>query len=349
MDGFRDRLSGRYDRGMTRGDRYDRPDRMMDDRYDRPMDDRYDRPERSMDDRYDRGMRRPQPEAVVDVDAIAGAIEDSNREQLAVIADYFDDAKADRLESERAIIAAISDKIAESINEGLTQAGPAIQEAPVEEPAMAPVVDTEALARIERMVGQNAEALSESGELLEREYNSLRGSVELLNDIKGSIGDIQASQEELRNQTQYLSQNISQSVAASIQASGAGLESDVTNEAVLSAIGDNRALLNMIRQDIIAGTSAPSMMMEEPEAPKADSLTAEAADQYFKNLEELVHKECVKTYKNVGAKLDEANAEMIKEIKKTVSSGSVLSIVSVALNVITIAILVCMVLGILTF
>lgn len=346
MDGFRERLNGRYERSSSRGDRYDRADRQMDDRYDRPMDDRYDRVERPMDDRYDR-MPRRQPEGASS-EVIAELVDKSNRNQLEIIAELFDEAKADRLDSERAIIEAVSGKIAEA-----AAAAPA--PAPVAEPVVTPApvvetIDNEALLRIERMAGQNAESINESGEIIERSYNSLRMNTELLNDIKTNMSDIQASQEDIKNQTQYLAQNISQTIAAAIPVADAGYGqgSGVNTDEIMAAIGDNRSLLNMLRQDIVASMQAqqPDPFAEAEKAEDSAAVTAEAIDKYFKDLEEHVHKECVKCYRNVESKLEEQNAESIKKIEKKASSSLIPTIVSVVLNVVTIGLLVCQILGI---
>ena len=49
-------------------------------------------------------------------EAVTEAVGKSNREQLDVIADFFDEAKADRMESERAIIDALSHSMNEITN-----------------------------------------------------------------------------------------------------------------------------------------------------------------------------------------------------------------------------------------
>ena len=98
MDGFRERLGGRYDRSGMRGSGYERM----------PSDDRFE------SDRYERSPRRGAPEISAEAisEAVNEAVTKANQEQLDVIADFFDEAKADRMESERAIIDALSHSIA---------------------------------------------------------------------------------------------------------------------------------------------------------------------------------------------------------------------------------------------
>ena len=351
MDGFRDRLNGRYDRSSSRKDRYERAERPSEDRYDRAdrqADDRYDR---QTDDRYDRGVRR-QAESI-SVEAVSDAIDKSNRNQLEIIADLFDEAKADRLESERAIIGSVTDLLEDMTATLTTASANKAEEKEVVAQEIPAAVDNEILTRIENIVVQDSEAITENGEMLERSYNSLRSNIELLNDIKGSIGDIQSSQEDIKSQTQYLAQNISQSVAASMQSAGGyGQGSDMDKEEIISAIGDNRSLLNMIRQDIINSLQKTDIPEEDIEE-KAEVLTAQMAEKYYKDLEEHIHKECVKCYRNVESKLEEQSGESFKKLEKTINSMSSVSMITlisnIVLNVITIGILVCVILGILSF
>lgn len=348
MDGFRDRLNGRYDRSSSRKDRYERAERPSEDRYDRAdrqADDRYDR---QTDDRYDRGVRR-QAESI-SVEAVSDAIDKSNRNQLEIIADLFDEAKADRLESERAIIGSVTDLLEDMTATLTTASANKAEEKEAVAQEIPAAVDNEILTRIENIVVQDSEAITENGEMLERSYNSLRGNTELLNDLKNCISDIQLAQEDIKNQTQYISQTVAQNAVNSAQEvhDDYGSNSSMEKEEIIGAIGDNRALLNMIRQDIISGFSQARVdeIAETGAQDEAQSnvLTSEDADRYFSNLEEHVHKECVKCYRNVESKLEEQNLETIKKIEKKLSSlsiGTVLAIVSLVFNIITLGLLVC--------
>lgn len=253
MDSFRERMGGRYERaerGGARGDRY----------------------ERSAEDRYERAPRR---ESGVGIEAISSAIDKSNKDQLEVILDMFDDAKADRLESERAIINAIS--------QGAASRGQAMPT----NMAAAP----------------GAANNSISAEQFERNVN----------EIKGGLGEVLARVADM-NQAQQ----------------AAGSNSD---EEILTAIGDNRSLLNMIRQDILNVRSNDES--EEEDNTDSDALTIEAADKYYNDLEEHIHKESVKCYKNVQAALGDQTAEASAKVLKAVSGTKIMAIVSLVLNVVT--------------
>ena len=324
MDGFRERLSGRYDRSGMRGSGYDRM----------PSDDRYE------NDRFERAPRRGMGEGISQEaisEAVNEAVTKSNREQLDVIADFFDEAKADRMESERAIIDALS----HSLNEAVSAPAPApvpVAPAPVENAA--PIVvdeqNTETLARIERIVGQNAESLNETGEMLERNVTSLRANSESLNEIKNSIGELLSSSEDVKRE-------IATRVASPMQ--DLTVDFSAEKDEIIGAVGDNRAILNMIRQDVLNGFARNNS--EEDENEKPALLSADAAANYYKELEEHVHKECVKCYRNVQSALTEQSGEANKGLEKSVSGLRIMVLVTLLIGIVNLAIQVCSILGIL--
>ncbi len=317
MDGFRERLGGRYDRSGMRSSGYDRM----------PSDERYE------GDRYERAPRRGASEGISTEalsEAVTDAVSKSNREQLDVIADFFDEAKADRMESERAIIDALShsmNEIADSLNTkaaGATAAPSPVPAAPTEHIAVVDEQNAETLARIERIAGQNAEALNENGELLERNINTLRSNAETLSDIRNTIDQFQES----------VKLSIGEISSRAVNAPVPDLTVDFSDEKneIISAVGDNRAILNMIRQDVLNGFARNDS--EENEAEKIVPLSAEDADKYYKDLEEHVHKECVKCYRNVQSALTEQNAEANAGIEKSVSGMRIMVLLALIFSVI---------------
>ncbi|MBR1909981.1 MAG: hypothetical protein IJ821_05285 [Lachnospiraceae bacterium] len=325
MDGFRERLSGRYDRSGMRGTGYDRM----------PSDDRYE------NDRFERAPRRGMGDGLSQEtisETVSEAVAKSNREQLDVIADFFDEAKADRMESERAIIDALS----HSLNEAVSSSAPAAPVAPAPAQTAAPIVvdeqNTETLARIERIVGQNAESLNETGEMLERNVNSLRSNSEAINEIKNSIGELLSSSEGLKREIATKSASPMQDLTVDFSAE---------KDEIIGAVGDNRAILNMIRQDVLNGFAKNSA--EEDENEKVVPLSADAAANYYKELEEHVHKECVKCYRNVQSALTEQNSETSKGLEKSVAGLRIMVLVTLLLSIVSLAIQVCSILGILSF
>lgn len=325
MDGFRERLGGRYDRSGMRGSGYERM----------PSDDRFE------NDRYERAPRRGTPDVTPEMigEAVNEAVTKANQEQLDIIADFFDEAKADRMESERAIIDALS----HSIN---TEPAPAqaasVQPAPEEK--VAPIVvdeqNTETLARIERIAGQNAEAINESSEMIVRSVDSLRSNSELLGQIRDSVGQLRQSLTDIETRvSQPASQQPMQDLTVDF--------TEEKNE-IIGAVGDNRAILNMIRQDVLNGF-AKTESSEEEEAAKPAPLSAEDAANYYKELEDHVHKECVKCYRNVQQALTEQNAEATGGVEKSVSGLRIMVLISLLLSFVSVALQVCNILGIFTF
>ncbi len=337
MDGFRERLGGRYDRSMARGAGYERTS----------SEDRYE------SDRYERAPRRGAPEGISQEainEAVNEAISKSNREQLDVIAVFFDEAKADRMESERAIIDALSHSFSEVASESERRSAPSEPMAPI---AVVDEQNAETLARIERIAGQNAEALNESSEMLERNVDSLRSNSEALNEIRSAINGLVTSSEEVRTTSSELRDSLKQGLMEISSRSPAPMQDitvDFTSEKdeIIGAVGDNRAILNMIRQDVLNGF-ARNAETEEDEASKVIPLSAEDADKYYKDLEEHVHKECVKCYRNVQSALTEQNTEANNGVAKSVSGLRIMVLVSLLLNIVTVALTVCNILGLFSF
>ena len=221
-------------------------------------------------------------------------------------------------------------------------------------PAEAEPFDVEILSRIERMTGQNAETLGENTELIERSVSSLRSNTEMLSEIKDSIFELRSTTGDLITAQQSLAKNISElayeeptayePAPAPVSPVIAG-SSEEDKEEILGAIGDNRMLLNMIRQDMLNGMNANREEAEE-ETETVEPLSADLADKYYKDLEEHVHKECVKCYRNVQSALTEQNKETIDGVTGSVSTLRILAIASLAVNVAGIVILVCRILNI---
>ena len=323
MDGFRERLGGRYDRSGMRGAGYER----------QPAEDRYE------GERFERTPRRSAPEGVsrdAINESVSEAIAKSNREQLDVIADFFDEAKADRMESERAIIDAISHSINDAAS-ATSRREPAVA-APAAPIAVVDEQNAETLARIERIAGQNAEVLSESNEMLVRNVESLRSNAEAINELKNSSS-------ELSDRIAQSLQELSRSQTPSMQDLTVDFSSE--KDEIIGAIGDNRAILNMIRQDVLNGFTK-NTAEDEQEAPAP--FTAEDAEKLYKELEDHVHKECVKCYRNVQSALAEQDTEEKGGLTKSVAGLRIMVLVTLILNVVSLVLYILYdVLGIISF
>lgn len=332
MDGFKDRMSGRFERN---GQGMSAPSGLV-----------------------GRTLERPVRSAVTEgpsLEAINDVINKSNQEQIDVLAEYFDEAKADRMESERAIIEALSSRVEEIVSSSVSQnelgsadvysremSEPEPPVTVVAEPA-APSIDPEVFSRLERLAGQNAEEISDNGEMLQRSIEYLRANSELLSEIKGNVEVIRENQQSGEASVAVAPTMVPEPVIPE-------LSIDITQEKeeILSAVGDNRALLNMIRQDVLNGFAQHEEPEEdeEPEEEKPELLSKELGEKHFQSLEELVHSECVKVFKNIKKTFEEENVKTVKEVEKTVSSMRLFLIASLGLNVVAVVILVLQFLGI---
>ena len=332
MDGFRERLGSRYDRSGMRNSAYDRS----------PSDDRFE------NDRYERPSRRSAAEGISQEalkETVNEAITRANQDQLDIIADYFDEAKADRMESERAIIDALSHSLSEAkVSETPEREAQPAQSAPPQQVTPIAVVDEEnaqTLARIERIAGQNAEAINESSEILERSLNSVRSNSELLNEIKSSM-------EQLEDNIRQSIGEVANRTAAPAQVPELTVDFSEEKNEIIGAVGDNRAILNMIRQDVLNGF-AKTEQESDGQEEKVVPLSAEDAGNYYHELEEHVHKECVKCYRNVQSALSEQGAEANKGLEKSVSGMRIMVLVSLIFSVLGVALQVCNILGLFAF
>ena len=231
------------------------------------------------------------------------------------------------MESERAIIDALTHSLNEVTNNlnSKQEASAVVTPSAPAEPI--PIVDeqnAETLARIERIAGQNAEALNENGEILERNISTLRSNMEALSDIKTSMDQFQDSIRQSIGE-------ISSRAAASAQPPELTVDFSEEKNEIISAVGDNRAILNMIRQDVLNGFARNDE--EENAEEKVIPLSAEEAGRYYKELEEHVHKECVKCYRNVQSALTEQNAEANAGVEKSVAGMRIMVLLSLIFSI----------------
>lgn len=306
MDGFRDRLN----RGNS---------------------------ERGSYDRYDRGARRSSygapASAGVNIDEIAQLVDESNGKQLDVINDLFEDAKDDRYESEKQILAALEDVIlAVQKNADSAKATEEVKEVAESENAQA------SNEEILRTVTSNADLLAQFAE--EQLPMLIRGNSSILNQIRESLDEKDdILREILRNSSSQ------QEVSAP----------STSNDEVLSAAATNNALLNALRSDI-AGIQSEirstadriSANADEENAPldSDDRLTKAQADEMYKSMEEMVHGECVKVYRNVQKVLEDQNGTITASVKSGVGGIKGLTIINLVLLILNLVALLAHVFGI---
>lgn len=298
MDGFRDRLNrGTQERGTY--DRYERTSR--------------------------RGMYSQGSQSVPSIDEIAQLVDESNGKQLEVINDLFEDAKDDRFESEKQILAAI-DELIETVNR---------EEAKEDDDSRCEVRNeddglyTELKASSEeilRTVNSNSDLLQQFAE--EQLPMLIRGNSSILNQIREALSDQEDMIKRISDEIERTSEN------------NVGVNTSNGNEEVLNVASTNNALLNALRSDV-AGIQAEirnttdrlSKKADEENSPLDDEdvLTKSKAEDMYKKLDETIHNDCVKVYRNVQKLMEEQNAGADDSIKKSIGGLRLLSIINLIL------------------
>lgn len=298
MDGFRDRLNrGTQERGTY--DRYERTSR--------------------------RGMYSQGSQSGPSIDEIAQLVDESNGKQLEVINDLFEDAKDDRFESEKQILAAI-DELIETVNR---------EEAKEDDDSRCEVRNeddglyTELKASSEeilRTVNSNSDLLQQFAE--EQLPMLIRGNSSILNQIREALSDQEDMIKKISDEIERTSEN------------NVGVNTSNGNEEVLNVASTNNALLNALRSDV-AGIQAEirnttdrlSKKADEENSPldEEDILTKTKAEDMYKKLDETIHNDCVKVYRNVQKLMEEQNAGADDSIKKSIGGLRLLSIINLIL------------------
>lgn len=297
MDGFRDRLNrGTQERGTY--DRYERSSR------------------RSM---YSQGAQ-----GGPSIDEIAQLVDESNGKQLEVINDLFEDAKDDRFESEKQILAAI-DELIETVNkEELKDVSSSSYEDDNDDSSYSELKASS--EEILRTVNSNSDLLQQFAE--EQLPMLIRGNSSILNQIREALSDQEDMIKKISDEVERSSEN---TVSANTSNG---------NEEVLNVASTNNALLNALRSDV-AGIQAEirnttdrlSQKADEENAPLDDEdvLTKTKAEDMYKKLDETIHNDCVKVYRNVQKLMEEQNAGADDSVKKSIGGLRILSLINLLL------------------
>ena len=298
MDGFRDRLNrGTQERGTY--DRYERTSR--------------------------RGMYSQGSQSGPSIDEIAQLVDESNGKQLEVINDLFEDAKDDRFESEKQILAAI-DELIETVNrEEAKEDDDSRYEVRNEDDGLYTELKASSEA-ILRTVNSNSDLLQQFAE--EQLPMLIRGNSSILNQIREALSDQEDMIKKISDEIERTSEN------------NVGVNTSNGNEEVLNVASTNNALLNALRSDV-AGIQAEirnttdrlSKKADEENSPLDDEdvLTKSKAEDMYKKLDETIHNDCVKVYRNVQKLMEEQNAGADDSIKKSIGGLRLLSIINLIL------------------
>lgn len=298
MDGFRDRLNrGTQERGTY--DRYERTSR--------------------------RGMYSQGSQSGPSIDEIAQLVDESNGKQLEVINDLFEDAKDDRFESEKQILAAI-DELIETVNrEEAKEDDDSRYEVRNEDDGLYTELKASS-EEILRTVNSNSDLLQQFAE--EQLPMLIRGNSSILNQIREALSDQEDMIKKISDEIERTSEN------------NVGVNTSNGNEEVLNVASTNNALLNALRSDV-AGIQAEirnttdrlSKKADEENSPLDDEdiLTKTKAEDMYKKLDETIHNDCVKVYRNVQKLMEEQNAGADDSIKKSIGGLRLLSIINLIL------------------
>ncbi|MDO4965628.1 MAG: hypothetical protein Q4E51_02880 [Lachnospiraceae bacterium] len=281
MDGFRDRMG----RGSS---------------------DRYDRYDESRYDRAERGSRRSSYGASpvgLSAEEVNQIIDDSNAKQLDVISDFFEDAKDDLFETEKQLMNAI-DSLQDKLNAEEKEESAAVISSDAEE-------TNETQEAILREVRENSDLLAQFAE--EQLPMLVRGNSSMLSQINESLEEKGDLLREILNATNNQSSQFSMPVMPA---------TDSNSEEVLQTVINNNTLLNSLRAEVagiqgeLRDVTAKQQMPEDDNGPlDVVPVTKEEMNALYGEMEEHVHKECVKVYKNVQAALETQNATVAETVK----------------------------------
>ena len=296
MDGFRDRLNrGTQERGTY--DRYERTSR--------------------------RGMYSQGSQSGPSIDEIAQLVDESNGKQLEVINDLFEDAKDDRFESEKQILAAI-DELIETVNrEEAKEDDDSRYEVRNEDDGLYTELKASS-EEILRTVNSNSDLLQQFAE--EQLPMLIRGNSSILNQIREALSDQEDMIKKISDEIERTSEN------------NVGVNTSNGNEEVLNVASTNNALLNALRSDV-AGIQAEirnttdrlSKKADEENSPLDDEDVLTKSEDMYKKLDETIHNDCVKVYRNVQKLMEEQNAGADDSIKKSIGGLRLLSIINLIL------------------
>ena len=107
-------------------------------------------------------------------------------------------------------------------------------------------------------------------------------------------------------------------------------------EEIMQAVLNNSEVLNMLKCSLIKEDAEAA----EAEVPSDQELTKALVEELFSNLEDHVHKENVKCYRNVQAALESQDRSEASGGNGSLTLVTIFSILSVALTVVNIALLV---------
>lgn len=170
--------------------------------------------------------------------------------------------------------------------------------------------------------------------------------LEVISDCLEDVKDeVYASEKEILKAIDRISDSVDSSRGQYINVAPQQPAIDpAMKEEILAAVSGNTNILNYIREilDKKEQEAIPAEETQEPvnEEPAADPLKAMLTELY-NNMEEHVHKENVKCYRNVQAALQEQSEQVAGNSKKSSSFVKIFLILNLVFTVANIALFVC--------
>lgn len=182
----------------------------------------------------------------------------------------------------------------------------------------------------ETVDNSNAKQLEIIGEFFDDARND-RTEIEkeLLNALDHTSAAVNKNNELTRRNAELLNAM----KTASVQEQAPVVAADAAaKEEIMQAVMGNTTLLNIVRQQLAEAKDESSQADETQQQGQPDLMTA--IDNYFKNMEDHVHKENVKCYRNVQAAIAEQNAQAAVQSKK---DNGLLKVFAIILTVLSVA------------
>lgn len=174
-----------------------------------------------------------------------------------------------------------------------------------------------------------------------------------IDDVKDEVF---ASEKEIMKALDQVAASVSGGSRSSrLQESVTAQMDPASKEEILRAVAGNTDLLLAIREVLDkkepepAAEEVPAAEAEKPEEPAqqeeaADPMTT-ALSKYYSDMEEHVHKENVKCYRNVQAAITEQSTQVVEQNRKSLTLLKIFTIASTVLTLVNIVLLLGYILG----
>lgn len=187
--------------------------------------------------------------------------------------------------------------------------------------------------------GSDGAQIDEIANVIEQSNSKqLEVFADCIDDVKDEVF---ASGKEIMKALDQISASGASGRASRVQEASAPQIDPAMKEEILKAVSNNTELLYAIQEMLKkeaeekakAEAPAPEENAGADQAEKTANPIKEMLTQYYNNMEEHVHKENVKCYRNVQAALSEQGTQVVEQSKKSLILIKVFVIISVVLGI----------------